>query len=77
DKIDLDRYLPPASEKKTAEKKEEKPSTAERKKTDYTPLRKLVLDGKIRVGNLKAHGAKVQDIYLKVSAKNGLINLDP
>jgi AsmA protein len=77
DKIDLDRYLPPASEKKTGEKKEEKPSTAERKKTDYTPLRKLVLDGKIRIGNLKAHGAKVQDIYLKVSAKNGLINMDP
>jgi AsmA protein len=78
DKIDLDRYLPPPSEKKTGEKKEgKKPSTAESKKADYTPLRKLLLDGKIRVGNLKAHGAKVQDIYLKVSAKNGLINLDP
>ncbi len=78
DKIDLDRYLPPPSEKAPGEKKEgTKPPTAERKKTDYAPLRKLVLDGKIRVGNLKAHGAKVQDIYLKVSAKNGLFNLDP
>jgi AsmA protein len=78
DKIDLDRYFPPAGEKKTGVEKEgKKPSTAERKKTDYTPLRKLVLDGKIRVGTLKAHGAKVQDIYLKVSAKDGLINLDP
>jgi AsmA protein len=78
DEIDLDRYLPPSSEKEAGEKKEEtKPSTAERKKADYTPLRKLVLDGKIRVGNLKAHGAKAQDIYLKVSAKNGLFNLDP
>jgi AsmA protein len=78
DKIDLDRYLPPASEKKTGEQKEgKKPSKAERKKADYTPLRKLVLDGKIRVGTLKAHGAKVQDIYLKVTAKNGLINLNP
>jgi AsmA protein len=78
DKIDLDRYLPPPSEKKTGEKKEEtKPSTARKKKADYAPLRKLLLDGKIRVGNLKAHGAKVQDIYLKVSAKNGLFDLDP
>ena len=78
DKIDLDRYLPPASEKKTTEQKQgKKPTPAEKKKTDYTPLRNLVLDGKIRVGTLKAHGAKVQDIYLKVSAKNGLINLDP
>jgi AsmA protein len=78
DEIDLDRYLPPPSEKKAGETKEErKPSTAEKKKADYAPLRKLVLDGKIRVGNLKAHGAKVQDIYLKVSGKNGLFNLDP
>jgi AsmA protein len=78
DQIDLDRYLPPASEKKTGAQKEgKKPSSDQRKKADYTPLRKLVLDGKIRVGNLKARGAKVQDIYLKVSAKNGLINLDP
>jgi AsmA protein len=78
DKIDLDRYLPPPSEKEPGEKKEgTKPPTAERKKADYTPLRNLVLDGKIRVGDLKAHGAKVQDIYLKVSAKNGLFNLDP
>jgi AsmA protein len=78
DEIDLDRYLPPPGEKEAGEKKEErKPSTAEKKKADYTPLRKLVLDGKIRVGNLKAHGAKVQDIYLKVSGKNGLFNLDP
>ena len=78
DEIDLDRYLPPPSEKKAGEAKEErKPSTAEKKKADYTPLRKLVLDGKIRVGKIKAHGAKVQDIYLKVSGKNGLFNLDP
>jgi AsmA protein len=78
DQIDLDRYLPPASEKKTGAQMEgKKPSSDQRRKTDYTPLRKLVLDGKIRIGTLKAHGAKVQDIYLKVSAKNGLINLDP
>jgi AsmA protein len=78
DKIDLDRYLPPPSEKKAGENKEEtKPATSERKKADYKPLRKLVLEGKIRVGNLKAHGAKVQDIYLKVAGRGGLFNLDP
>lgn len=78
DQIDLDRYLPPPSEKKPAEKeKEPSPPAPEKRKTDYTPLRKLVLDGKIRVGVLKAHGAGIQDLYLKVSGKKGFFRLDP
>jgi len=78
DKIDLDRYLPPSGEKKPGAKKEKaRPPKSAKKKTDYTPLRKMVLDGAIRIGELKAQGAKVQDIYLKVSGKNGLFRLDP
>ena len=78
DNIDVDRYLPPPSE----EKPEDKGKKAEtlkpgRKKTDYTPLRKLVLDGAIRVGTLKARGLKIQDLNLKIKGKNGLFNLDP
>lgn len=81
DQIDLDRYLPPLSEKKPVEEKEEKkeakPEPGKKKKTDYTPLRSLVLDGTIRVGKLKAKGARVGDIHMKITAKNGLINMDP
>ena len=78
DQIDLDRYLPPSGEKKPAEKnKQSSPQTAEKGKTDYAPLRKLVLDGKIRMGAVKAHGAKIQDLYLKISGKRGLFKLDP
>jgi len=78
DKIDLDRYLPPPSEKKPGEEKEKaKAPTPEKKKTDYTPLRKLVLDGTVKIGELKAHGAKMEELYMKVSARNGLFNLDP
>ena len=78
DQIDLDRYLPPPSEKKPAEKKKKSsPQAPEKRKTDYDPLRKLILDGKIRVGALKAHGARIQDLYLKVSSKQGLFRLDP
>jgi len=78
DQIDLDRYLPPPGEKKPAEKKKESsPQAPEKRKTDYAPLRKLVLDGKIRMGALKAHGAKIQDLYLKISGKRGLFRLDP
>jgi AsmA protein len=78
DRLDLDRYLPPASDKtdnKAVGAKKDKPG--EPKKADYTPLRKMVLDGKARVGMLKAHGMTIQDIDLKVTGRNGVITLDP
>jgi len=75
DKINLDRYLSPPSEKSAGEAKKDKP--AEPKKTDYTPLRKLVLDGKVRVGMLTAKGMKIQDINLTVTGRNGVIQMDP
>jgi AsmA protein len=76
DTIDLDRYLPPPAEEKTTEEKTKGPA-AQQDKIDYTPLRRLVLDGSMRVGKLKAHGAKMQDLYLKVSGKNGRFDLEP
>lgn len=76
DGIDLDRYLPPPSPKPDTPK--EKPATAAKQKPiDYTPLRKLVLDGKIKVGQMKAHGAKVENINVQITAKNGVISVDP
>jgi len=77
DQIDVDRYLPPKSEKPSTEKEKEVKAPGPKKKTDYSPLRKPVLDGTIRVGKLKASGLKMQDLYLKVTGKNGLFNLDP
>ena len=79
DEIDVDRYLPPKKETVPAEKektpKEEAPAT--KKKTDYGPLRKLVLDGAIRVGKLKAQGLRMADLTLKVTGQDGQIKLDP
>jgi AsmA protein len=78
DTIDLDRYLPPPAEEKTTEEKTNaKGPAAQQDKIDYTPLRRLVLDGSMRVGKVKAHGAKMQDLYLKVSGKNGRFDLEP
>jgi AsmA protein len=78
DTIDLDRYLPPPAEGKTTEEKTKaKGPVAKKTKIDYTPLRRLVLDGSARIGQLKAHGAKMQDLYLKVSGKNGRFDLKP
>jgi len=78
DTIDLDRYLPPPSKKKAdEEKKKAEAPKPDRKKMDYTPLRRLILDGAIRVGKLKARDVKIQDLSMKVTGKDGLFNLDP
>ena len=72
--IDLDRYLP-ASQSEPG--KSRGAATQPAKKIDYTPLRKLVLDGTVHVGKLKAKNARVQDVDLKISSRNGVLNLDP
>jgi AsmA protein len=70
----VDRYLPPPSEK-PEEVKEAEPQSS--KKIDYTPLRKLVLDGSIRAGELKIKGARVHDVLVKLKGRNGVLKLDP
>jgi len=78
DKINLDHYMPPPSDKKPEkEKKETRDGRPEKKKTDYTSLRKLILEGTIHVGEMKAKGVRVQDILLKVVGKDGVFRLDP
>ncbi len=73
DKINLDRYMPPKSDSPPAAKA---PSQA-KKKTDYAPLRRMILDGLVKIGQLTVSKANVQDVYLKITAQNGIFNLDP
>ncbi len=78
DKIDLDRYMPPPGEEKSPAGEKKVESTKQpAKKMDYKPLRKMILDGAVRVGQLKAKDVKIQDLNLKVTGKNGLFNLNP
>lgn len=79
DKIDVDRYLPPEKKEKSERKEVGKPQTTaeKRSKPDYTPLRKLVLAGEIIITEMKAKGAKLQDVNLKITGKNGIFYLDP
>jgi AsmA protein len=76
DRIDLDRYLPPPSEKPAASDKAGGAKDAAAK-PDYAPLRKLILDGTVKIGNLTVKKAKLSSILLKITAKNGIIDLDP
>ena len=73
DQINLDRYLPPKSEQQVASAEK----SATKKATDYEPLRKLILDGRIKIGQLVASRAKIKDLLVQVKAKNGIFNLDP
>jgi AsmA protein len=72
DRIDVDRYLPPKSDKPASADK-----PAEKKPIDYDPLRKLILDGRIQIGQLVASRAKIENLLLQIKAQNGIFNLDP
>ncbi len=72
DQINLDRYLPPKSEQPAPAEK-----TAAKKAIDYEPLRKMILDGRLKIGQLVASKAKISDLLVQIKAKNGIFNLDP
>ena len=72
DQINLDRYLPPKSEQPAPAEK-----TAAQKAPDYEPLRKMILDGRLKIGKLVANKAKINDLLVQIKAKNGIFNLDP
>ncbi len=76
DKINLDRYMPPKSDQPSAAKTPA-PAAGKKKKTDYAPLRRLILDGLIKIGQLTISKASIQDVSLQIKAKNGIFNLDP
>ena len=87
--MNLDRYLPPKSDKKSSAEQQDQESKSQKtekskesaagptKKADYTPLRRLILDGQLKIDKLIANKAKIQDVILKIHAKNGIFNLDP
>ena len=49
----------------------------DKKKVDYAPLRRLVLNGAVKIGELKIKNAGIQDVRLKIIGKNGIFNLAP
>lgn len=75
DQIDVDRYLPPAAEKKAGDTPAS--SGPEKKKTDYGPLRSVVVEAEIGAGQVKVMGGQVQDVFLKLKGKDGVFHVDP
>ena len=76
DHIDLDRYLPPKAPAAAGQPADAK-LAAPRRQTDYGPLRTLVLNGTAKIGKLSVNQAKLEDVNLKVTARDGILSLDP
>ncbi len=72
DQFDADLYLP----KGTSEAKAQKSDQPEQK-LDLSALRKLDLDGRLRIGKLKLMNVKTTQLRVDVRALNGLVNINP
>jgi len=72
DQLDADLYLP----KKPGEAKAAKSEQPEQK-LDLSALRKLNLDGSVRIGALKMMNVKTTQLRVDVKAVNGLVNINP
>jgi AsmA protein len=77
DEIDLDLYLPPATEAPAPAPGASDKAPPPAAKTDYGALRTLVLDAGIRVGKMKAKGARLEKLNLRVTGKNGELTVKP
>lgn len=77
DEIDVDRYLPPASETQTSAPPTPATAAAASAQLPLELLRSLDINGKMQVGKLKAANAHVSDIVLGLNAKGGVLQLSP
>lgn len=81
DKIDLDRYLPktePVKDKPSAGAVSGNRMTpAEKGKTDYAPLRTLVVNGSLTIDELKVGGGTVREINMKIDGAKGKFRIEP
>ncbi len=77
DQIDMDRYLPPPVKAAAGEKEAKTAEPKGAKKTDYSKLRRLSLNGKMRIGKLKIKNAKIERLHLTLTGEKGVFNLRP
>ena len=77
DQINLDRYLPPKAAQSQTAPASSKPAEPASQKTGYKPLRQLVMDGNVAAGKLTVNNATLEDVNLKIAAKDGVLSLDP
>ena len=80
DRLNLDRYLPPASAPggaATGKPASAAPAAAEDPKVDLSPLKPLNLAGEVRIGALQVHNLKANRIKVGVRAAAGHLDVAP
>ncbi|MEJ2476965.1 MAG: AsmA family protein, partial [Desulfobacterales bacterium] len=89
DRINIDRYLPSKTDKKSAAAEgagqagqttasAPKPGgTSDKKTPDYTSLRRLVLDGKVKIGEVIVSKAKLSNFLVTIRGKDGVLRVEP
>jgi len=70
DQFDADLYLPKKSPSEQKSKEPEQP-------LDLSALRKLNLDGSLRIGSLKVANVRSTSVRLDMKARNGQVNVAP
>ena len=75
--IDLDRYLPPPTKKTAGEIEPKATAPKEGKKSDYSKLRRLSLNGTMSIGKLKIKNAKIERVHLTLTGEKGIFNMKP
>jgi len=76
DQINVDHYLPPPEKKPAGPGPTAEPA-AKKGKTDYAPLRKMVLNAKMQIGRLIVQKITLTDMSMKTTGRNGIFNMDP
>lgn len=71
DQIDLDRYLPPASET------EPKATSASAAEDPLAGLRQLDMKGRVTIGSLKLSNLTMSKVEVQINASNGVLKVDP
>ncbi|MDP1997274.1 MAG: AsmA family protein, partial [Gallionella sp.] len=75
DQLDADLYLPKQSS--NAPKSDPSSTSEPEKPLDLSALRKLNLDGSLRIGSLKVANVKSSNVRLDIKARNGQVNVAP
>jgi AsmA protein len=73
DQLDADLYLPKKSESGSAKVN----AVAAEQPMDLSALRKLNLDGSLRIGTLKVANIKSSQLHLGMKAHNGVLDINP
>jgi AsmA protein len=84
DKLNLDKYAPPKQKSAQGSNPAEpatpapKPKEKEAEKPiDFSPLKALNLDGRVKIGELVANNVKASSVRVDVRAKGGKLEVDP